>query len=207
MPTLVLMSDTHGFHRDLVVPPGDILIHAGDLTQTGTLEELADVNAYFAGLPHPHKLVICGNHDFCFEREPERARATLTAATYLQDEAAQVLGIKVWGSPWQPWFYDWAFNLPRGPAIAGKWALIPMDTDILVTHGPPFGIGDRTSHGDRAGCHDLLARIAVVRPKLHVFGHIHEGAGIYRQPGTTFVNASTDECMGPVRVLAWPLED
>jgi Icc-related predicted phosphoesterase len=207
MKTLVLMSDTHGYHGSLDVPMGDILIHAGDLTQTGSLEELEEANAFLAGLPHRHKVVICGNHDFCFERDPVRARAALTAATYLQDSAVVVEGIKIWGSPWQPWFYDWAFNLKRGPAIAAKWALIPKDTDILVTHGPPYGIGDQTSHGERAGCEDLLARIEKVRPKLHVFGHIHEGAGIYRRPGTTFVNAATDEGSGPVRCLAWPLED
>ena len=203
--TLVLMADTHGYHRHLVVPPGDLLIHAGDLTQLGSLEELAEANRFLASLPHRHKIVIAGNHDFCFERTPAEARATLTAATYLQDEAVVVEGLKLYGSPWQPWFYDWAFNLPRGPALARKWALIPPDTDILVTHGPPYGIGDLTAGGERAGCEDLLKRVRELRPKLHVFGHIHEGAGVYRSGGTTFVNASTDEGVGEVRVLTWPL--
>ena len=138
MLTLVLLSDTHGKHDTLVVPAGDILVHAGDLTDAGSLEELEDVNAYFARLPHRHKLVIAGNHDFCFEREPEEARATLTAATYLEDEAVTVEGIRFYGSPWQPWFFDWAFNLPRGEALKEKWALIPPKTDVLITHAPIF---------------------------------------------------------------------
>ena len=204
MLTLVLLSDTHGKHDTLVVPAGDILVHAGDLTDAGSLEELEDINAFFARLPHRHKLVIAGNHDFCFEREPEEARATLTAATYLEDEAVTVEGIRFYGSPWQPWFFDWAFNLPRGEALKEKWALIPPKTDVLITHGPPRGIGDLTIGGEHAGCEELLRRVRRLKPKLHVFGHIHEGAGLYRDGGTTFVNASTEGGMAPMR-LTWPL--
>jgi Icc-related predicted phosphoesterase len=101
-----------------------------------------------------------------------------------------VFGLKVWGSPWQPRFFDWAFNLDRGPDLAAKWALVPDDTDILITHGPPVGILDRTFRGTETGCADLLARVKVVKPRLHLFGHIHEAAGVVETPDTLFVNAS-----------------
>lgn len=201
--TLVLLADTHGYHWELEVPPGDLLIHAGDLTQRGTLQEVEDFDAFLATLSHPRKIVIAGNHDFCFQDQPAEAQARLTNAIYLEDESTSVEGLKIYGSPWQPWFYDWAFNLHRGPEIAAKWALIPMDTDILITHGPPHGICDRTFGGQLTGCEDLLRRIEVIEPKLHVFGHIHEAAGVVKRGATTFVNASTNEGESGIVVLSW----
>lgn len=197
MFTIVCVSDTHGFHDQTDVPDGDILLHAGDLTKHGHLGDATDFNQWLGTLPHRHKIVIAGNHDFCFQREPDRARARLTNAIYLQDEAATIEGFHFYGSPWQPWFFDWAFNLERGPEIAAKWALIPDNTDILITHGPPLGFGDKTVRGEAVGCADLLDRIRVVKPKLHVCGHIHEAAGVVRDGATLFVNASTN--MGPGR--------
>ena len=193
MPTtrLVLISDTHSQHRQVSVPDGDILIHAGDITDHGELEVVRDFNDWLGGLPHPHKLVIAGNHDFCFERLPAESAALLTNATYLLDSGVKVAGLAIYGSPWQPWFYDWAFNLQRGPEIRAKWDLIPANTDVLITHGPPAGHGDLTLQGDRAGCVDLLDALGRVRPKVHVFGHIHEGYGQTTVGPTLCVNAST----------------
>jgi Icc-related predicted phosphoesterase len=187
---LVCVSDTHNQLHKIAIPEGDILVHAGDLAMRGSLKEIAAFNDFLGTLPHPHKVVVAGNHDLAFEREPERARALLTHAIYLQDEAATVAGLRFWGAPWQPWFFDWAFNLPRGPALAEKWARIPEGTDVLITHGPPQGQGDRTDRGDLAGCADLLAAVRRVRPRCHVFGHIHEGYGVTREGDTRFVNAS-----------------
>ncbi|WP_224361015.1 metallophosphatase domain-containing protein [Hyalangium versicolor] len=204
MLTLVAMADTHGYHDDLTVPEGDILIHAGDLTRGGSLEEMAEVNAFLARLPHRHKIVVAGNHDWCFQETPAEARAVLTAATYLEDEAVIIEGLKFYGSPWQPWFLDWAFNLPRGPELARRWAKIPQDTDILITHGPPLGFGDRVA-GERVGCEDLLTRVQQVRPKLHLFGHIHEDGGVWTEGPTTFANVTSDEGMRAVQVLRFPL--
>ena len=99
-------------------------------------------------------------------------------------------GVKFYGSPWQPWFYDWAFKFERGPEIRAKWDLIPEDTDVLITHGPLFGIGDLTAHGDQAGCHDLLEVVEKIKPAIHIFGHIHEGYGVTSNGVTTFINAS-----------------
>ncbi len=187
----VVISDTHGLHDRLEMPPGDVLIHAGDMTRRGELDELRDFDAFLARLDYRHKLVIAGNHDFCFERRPELARAALVHATYLEDEAIEIEGVRFWGSPWQPWFYDWAFNLRRGAEIRAKWRLIPPKTDVLITHGPPLGHGDVTVRGHAVGCADLLERIREIKPRYHLFGHIHEAFGTSTEGATTFVNASS----------------
>ena len=196
---IVLIADTHNRHRELTLPDGDVLVHAGDMTTGGTLEEVEEFNSYLGELPHRHKIVIAGNHDFCFELEPEPAVALLSNATYLQDEATTVEGIVFFGSPWQPRFFNFAFNLTRGPEIREKWDLIPEDVDILVTHGPPRGFGDQTVYAEEVGCRDLLAAVERVKPHVHVFGHIHEGAGIYSNGRTKFINASCcDRAFEPV---------
>src|SRR6516162_4664118 len=156
MPRIVCVSDTHGRHREINIPDGDVLVHAGDLTVHGYLDELREFNAWLGTLPHRHKVVIAGNHDFCLQEQRERARPLLTHAVYLEEEAAEICGLMVYGSPWQPWFGGWAFNLHRGPELAAVWAKIPAGTDVLITHGPPAGILDQTRRGDAVGCADLL---------------------------------------------------
>jgi predicted phosphodiesterase len=193
MPRLVLLSDTHGLHDTLQVPDGDVLVHAGDLSGTGKPREIEAFARFIGRQTHAHKIVIAGNHDFLFEREPERAEALLRDhATYLRDSEITAAGLRFWGSPWQPWFHDWAFNLSRGAALAEKWALVPDGIDVLVTHGPPFGILDRVAYGGQSvGCEALLAALPRIAPKLHVFGHIHEAYGVVHRGGTLYVNAST----------------
>lgn len=189
----VCISDTHEHHREIAMPEGDFAVCAGDISMVGDLPEVADFVRWFAALPHRHKVFIAGNHDFCFEREAAAARAMVAAegpgVVYLEDSGATIEGLRFWGSPWQPWFYDWAFNLPRGAAIAEKWALIPDDTDVLLTHGPPLGILDLTPRGMAVGCEDLSVALQRVQPRLHVFGHIHRAHGTLDRNGTTYVNA------------------
>ncbi|MCC6521847.1 MAG: metallophosphatase domain-containing protein [Polyangiaceae bacterium] len=197
---LVLCADTHLGHG-LVVPPGDVLVHAGDLTCSGSLAELALAADFLASLPHRHKLVVAGNHELCLEREPEAAWPLLARVTTLHDSGTTVAGVRFWGSPWQPIFFDWAFNLPRGAALAARWARMPAGIDVLVTHGPPRGIGDRVGDGRHEGCDDLLARVKVVAPLVHVFGHIHEDRGAWRMGDTLFVNATTAEGRLPATVV------
>lgn len=187
---IVCLSDTHNLHDRITVPEGDLLIHAGDATMRGTLEEIVVFDAWLASLPHRHKVVVAGNHDFLFEREPALARQLLRSAVYLQDSGVELDGLELWGSPWQPWFFDWAFNLRRGAPLREKWDLIPESTDVLITHGPPHGILDRVDGGELVGCEELLQAILRCRPRLHVFGHIHEGYGQEKRDGVTFVNAS-----------------
>jgi predicted phosphodiesterase len=177
---LVLISDTHNQQRSLDLPVGDALVHAGDFTMRGTDLEVAAFGAWLGLQPHPHKIVVAGNHDFLFEREPQLARSLLPGDVhYLFDSGVTLGGLRFWGAPWQPWFLDWAFNLRRGAEIAAKWALIPEGVDVLITHGPPMGTADRTVHGENVGCADLGAAMARVKPRLSVFGHIHEGYGVY----------------------------
>lgn len=173
----VAISDTHGRHSALRVPDGDVLLFAGDMCERGTLREIESFADFLSSLPHKHKVVIAGNHDFPFQRTPESARAIMRSFTYLEDSGTEVEGCKIYGSPWQPEFYDWAFNLPRGKALEEIWAKIPEDTDVLITHGPPFGVLDTTHDGRRVGCEALAERRRGLNLKVHVFGHIHEGYG------------------------------
>lgn len=191
---IVAVADTHLFHHDLVVPDGDVFVHAGDMCRGGALAELAQAARWIAGLPHRHKVIVAGNHDWAFVREPMAARAMFAGAHYLEDSEVAIDGVRFYGSPWQPAFMDWAFNLPRGPALAAVWARIPRGVDVLITHGPPDGIGDRTSIAGRAGCADLRARVEEVAPRLHLFGHIHQDGGVWRRGATTFANVTTWEC-------------
>ena len=187
---LVCISDTHGWDS-VSIPDGDVLVHAGDLTSAGALDEIERTHAWLASMPHAHKVVIAGNHDFAFERRPEEARALMTGVTYLEDEAHEIDGVRFYGSPWQPRFHDWAFNLDRGAPLEAVWAKIPDDTDVLVTHGPPYGILDTIHSGQPVGCEALRDALARVKPRVHVFGHIHEAYGQVEQDGIRFVNAST----------------
>jgi predicted phosphodiesterase len=200
--TVVAMADTHGYHSKLVVPDGDILIHAGDLTEMGTRPQLEAARDWLKSLPHAHKVVIAGNHDFLFEKQPEVARAIFSDFIYLEDQEATVAGLRIWGSPWQPWFYSWAFNLHRGAPIDEKWRLIPEGLDILVTHGPPAGHGDRCYDGREVGCEDLLRHLGRTKPRFHLFGHIHEARGQWDVAGMRLCNVTTAECEKPVTVLS-----
>ncbi len=202
---IVAVADTHLFHDELRIPDGDVLVHAGDLCRSGSLAELEVANRWLSSLPHPTKIVVAGNHDWAFVRNPVEAQQLLEPAiVYLQDSGVVVNGLRFWGSPWQPEFNDWAFNLPRGPLLREKWALIPADTDVLVTHGPPHGIGDGSGAADgdgggyggreRFGCEELRARTGDIHPMLHLFGHIHDSGGVWPIGPTLFANVTTWEC-------------
>jgi predicted phosphohydrolase len=199
---IVAVADTHTFESDLgVLPDGDVFVHAGDLLRGGTLDELEGVAAWIRALPHRHKVVIAGNHDWCFLTEPAAARAVLGDAIYLEDAETVIEGVRFWGSPWQPAYNDWAFNLTRGPALAEKWARIPPGVDVLVTHGPPSGFGDRGPVDGRTGCEDLLTRVRQIQPRLHLFGHIHQDGGVWDDGATFFANVTTWECERHATVL------
>lgn len=192
---LVCISDTHSLHRQIPhIPEGDVLIHAGDCLGAGTLDNVADLNDWLGELPHRYKIVIAGNHDWAFQDHPEQARALLTNAIYLEDSGIEINGIRFWGSPWSPTFMDWAFMQDRGDAINEYWQRIPEDTDVLISHSPPNGIGDEVDTGlrvENVGCEDLLARVRQLNLQAHIVGHIHEGYGEYCKWGTRFINAST----------------
>ena len=257
----VCFSDTHSYESKTnlkrptafdFIPEGDVLLHCGDFTNVGRLEEVENFAKWFGSLPHKRKVLIAGNHDLSLHPETygttsarfdcsrnsvssaadicRKARAAIDAipnCEYLMDSGTTIDGIKIWGSPWQPEFCEWAFNLPRGDACRAKWRLIPTGTDIVssehvcmpvcaratgacmgarthtrvpghaaaqvLTHGPPLGHGDLCQPSDmRAGCADLLDELQQrVRPRYHVFGHVHEGWGVTTDGNTRYVNAST----------------
>lgn len=190
---IVAVADTHSFEEDVVVPDGDVFIHAGDLMRLGGLEELVPVARWLHQLPHAQKIVVAGNHDWCFAESRERAVRLLGPDVhYLQDSGVVLDGIRFWGSPWQPEFHSWAFNVPRGERLREIWSRIPDETDVLVTHGPPYGLGDRV-HRRRVGCRELLAARARVRPTLHLFGHIHEDGGVFEDAHGLLANVTTVE--------------
>lgn len=194
MMRIVAIADTHLFTNDLVVPDGDVLVHAGDMCRGGTTDELLHAAQWLEGLPHRHKVIVAGNHDWCFVDAVHDARAIVGAMHYLQDSEVTIDGLRFYGAPWQPEYGGWAFNLPRGPQLAAKWQMIPRGIDVLITHGPPAGIGDSSPVGGRAGCVDLRERIAAVQPRLHLFGHIHQDGGVRTEGATTFANVTTWEC-------------
>jgi predicted phosphohydrolase len=195
---IVTISDTHSQHLRIPLPAGDIIIHAGDCTPRGEAGDIEEFLRWFGDLDYDEKILIAGNHDWDFERNPHNYQDLFKSygVTYLNDSGCSYKGLNIWGSPIQPAFCNWAFNRARTQGQIGKhWDLIPENTDILITHGPPFGIGDLTYYGDRTGCDMLLKRIELVKPKLHVYGHIHEDRGVRVEMiegvPVTFCNASS----------------
>lgn len=200
-------------HDAVAIEPCDILIHAGDYSFKGKQKEVIPFYEWLNKQPAKHKILINGNHEVGFEENPGIYQMLLKERgpniTYLENSSVTVMGLKIWGSPVTPWFYDWAYNIHRGPDIARIWEQIPKDIDILVTHGPPHTILDMTTSGEFVGCEDLYEKIKTLKKlKLHVFGHIHCGAGFEdvfhdnAHPGsipTRFVNASIcDEQYEPI---------
>ena len=190
---LVFFSDSHNQHRQIRFPEGDVLICCGDFSSAGTLSEVAEFAKYLSTLPHQHKIVIAGNHDFALE-DHRRAKAEDLLKTanihYLNDSGMYIDDVFFWGSPVQPTFFNWAFNRQRGSSIQTHWDLIPQKVDVLITHGPPYQILDQCHTGAHVGCQNLLQTIQTVQPRIHAFGHIHEAYGIEQQSSTTFVNAA-----------------
>lgn len=191
MTTIVCISDTHETHWDLKIPNGDILIHAGDSTFIGDYSSLYDFNKWLGTLPHKYKVIISGNHDWMFERASEKVASTITNAIYLQNSGVLINGLKIYGSPYTPEFGSWAFMEKRlSKELRDIWNNIPNDLDILITHGPPHGILDKNPYGYNCGCELLLERVREVKPKYHIFGHIHNDYGRYKTKNTMFINAS-----------------
>lgn len=187
----IAISDTHGYHSDLILPEGDIIIHAGDITKDGTEKEVNDFLSWFSSLPYQYKIFISGNHDhFLDSADPDFVNKIIPEnITYLNDSGVTINNIKIWGSPVQPCYYNMAFNRERGREIREHWELIPDDIDILITHGPAYGCLDENCEKENVGCEDLREKLSVISPKYFIFGHIHESSGIIQKDGTQFINA------------------
>ena len=196
---ITFISDTHTMHNELngQLPGGDLLIHSGDIMNSGfKKQEIHDFCKWFEAQDYTHKIFIAGNHDRMFEDHPLESNTIVNNydVTYLQDDECVIDGVKIYGTPWQPWFYDWAFNLPKGgPGLYSKWEAIPKDTDILVTHGPPqdhLDVSGPPGNEPHLGCAMLRVKVDAQPPKIHVFGHIHGSYGYKFHNGTHFINAS-----------------
>lgn len=192
MNHITLMADTHC--RTFDIEPTEILIHAGDFCNAGTTSEMRAQIEWLATLPAEHKVVIAGNHDLCLAY-PGGLEAMLSlfekyGITYLEDSGCEAMGYKIWGSPYSPTFGHWAF-MEDDVALFDRFSRIPDDVDILIVHGPPYGLGDYMPRGEHVGSRALLGEIARIRPCLSVHGHIHECAGRWRHAhGGSCVNAS-----------------
>lgn len=218
---IVCISDTHGLHKPMEdfnsLPEGDVLIHAGDCTNVGKPQQVKDFVEWFMNIKgFDSKIFIAGNHDFAFEKRHEphhkgdfdwyhhlmnEENLSQSDVVYLEDGEFTIDSsefsrpIKFYGSPWQPEFYDWAFNLPRlGEELEKYWNMIPNDTDVLITHGPPNEIRDFVNNWRQpvrnVGCELLRFRVEQIKPLVHIFGHIHEAYGVEYNDNILYVNAS-----------------
>jgi len=189
---IICISDTHGKHQDVKLTAAEMIIHAGDMSEMGTKEQIVDFVNWFSSLDYQYKVLIAGNHDFFFELATSKEIKKLIpdGVIYLNDSGIEIEGLKLWGSPVQPQFYNWAFNRSE-KKIRLHWNEIPDDTDILITHVPPQHILDKNRRAESLGCPHLTARVKEVSPQYHIFGHIHESYGVIEKNGTTYVNASS----------------
>lgn len=178
---LLHISDTHGFHRQLQnLPEADVIVHSGDITMTGGTDEAVDFMEWFCNLPYRHKVFIAGNHDFCLhEGEPDGLDAN---CHYLRNDSVEIDGLKFYGIPLS---MEWSAS----GSVLRNYAAIPDDTDILITHQPPKGFLD-LSEGHHYGSSKLLVQVMRIHPRAHLFGHIHDAAGLVNSYDILFSNGS-----------------
>lgn len=201
------ISDTHNRHEYVKIPECDILLHCGDYSGMGYKHEVIKFYKWLNEQPAKYKISIQGNHELYFEKNPEEmkkiALENCPGVYLLDNESVIIEGINIYGTPWTPYFFNWAYNGARNESEAALYNIpllkpimdkIPEDTDILLTHGPPWGILDEivspsgAPSGRFVGCQDLYNRVKIVKPDLHFFGHIHCGYGNKRQYGIDFYN-------------------
>jgi Icc-related predicted phosphoesterase len=187
----VIISDTHGIHEELDSLSGDVLIHCGDFCDGFRVDEddLVKLDRWFAGLDFDRILCIGGNHDFVAQERRSLGKPVFEHAIYLEDEGHEFGGLKFYGSPWLPDLAGWAYYLSDQERRA-KWALIPSDTDILITHTPPFGILDKPRSGRPVGCSYLRTVLDDLDLRFHCFGHVHASYGQSVDSQIPFYNAS-----------------
>ena len=233
MMNIVHISDTHGFHRNVKVPFGDVLIHSGDFTNRGEQYQVEDFIDWIVSQPHRYKIFIAGNHDICFDENHPLNEKKLEKVLmgehyypskpawlnnlldnlpdnvfYLENNGCEIEGVTFWGSPVTPWFYGehWVFNKQRYE-IQTTWDLIPDGTDVVITHGPVQYKCDYVAHSQFfAGCSELGRKLEFVKPILHLCGHIHGGYGWAYDKNTEFFNGSILDESYEVKHSPWEIE-
>lgn len=206
------MSDSHTYHNSIEkdwMREADTICHSGDICLLGAHKEALDFLEWFSSLPYENKIFTLGNHDICFDEKHHRFEKFRKGHKFhykeyindirdkipeniilLENSGVTVDGINFWGYPQSPEFFNWAFNVKRGEQMSFYTDKIPDDTDVLLTHGPPFNILDKTINGEIVGCKELLDRVNVVKPIICSFGHIHESYGVLEKDETLFLNSS-----------------
>lgn len=211
------ISDLYGHYPKL--DGGDLLIVAGDLTGTDSINEHMEFCRWICKQNYKKKIFISGNHDNKLvgpwpgnTKGPFREDKAFYDFDYLCDSGTEFEGLKIWGSPWTKSFpgmnpHCKAFTVDTEEELQEKWKLIPDDIDILVTHSPSFGNLDVTKRGESVGSMSLWIRLLITRPKLHVFGHVHESYGnVKHYNGIRLVNASHvneryEPVNNPIRII------
>ena len=187
---IVFISDTHGLHNELELPEGDMIIHGGDITDHGTKEEVIDFLNWFKHLDYSTKIFIGGNHDIYLDEYPvDLLELIPDNITYLRNNSVEIKKIKIWGSPTTPDFMEWAFGMKR-EEMKNHWKYMPEEIDILLTHSPPYQILDKSGEFKSLGCKELLLKVEKLKPRFHLFGHVHASYGQIKINGTEFVNGS-----------------
>lgn len=189
---LVAFSDIHWRLSELHnVPSGDILIYAGDWCYGDSVRTTIDFATKLKSFSFTYKIVIAGNHDILAEENPTLVQNILNenGIIYLQDSGITIGGINFWGAPWTPEFNNWAF-MKEDRLLKYQWDKIPKGTDILITHGPPFSILDKVGGYTSVGSETLESSVLSKKPKIHIFGHIHEGYGKQSSKHTDFYNVA-----------------
>lgn len=201
---IVCISDTHNKHEELFLPEGDILIHAGDFTDAGTENETINFLKWFSSTPFKYKILVAGNHDFYIEKNSHKLQEIIPSNIhYLEDSGITIENINFWGSPYIPGEAGWAFVKGRGKPISHHWDLIPTNTDVLITHGPPFGMLDELNDRTLIGCKNLKEKIERTKISLHIFGHVHNDYGKVKTLKTLYINSSSlDETL---RIINQPI--
>jgi Icc-related predicted phosphoesterase len=226
--SIILISDIHNYQHLLTLPKGDLLLIAGDMTNMGKRKELERFSTFLSSVKPNFEMivVVAGNHEVSMDTDffnkvgkkyfygnsidPKRARAYFIDnpdVVYLEDSGVEYKGIKIWGTPWVNPCGNWAFCLNQPGMDKQLFGQIPEDTDILISHSPPYGILDvvpmysyqvdpqtnkmvRKMQNQHTGNKELMKRVHKIKPKLHVFGHIHECSGAEIHGDTLFVNAA-----------------
>ncbi len=201
---IVAISDTHGKWNKCQIPECDLLISAGDYSWRGEHHMVRDFHRWLDKQPAKHVISVQGNHEKLVEADFEGCKKIALEACprvhFIDEGLVEIEGLRIWCSAITPWFHNWAWNRYPGPEIQQHWDKIPPGVDVIVTHGPPHGILDSVPDFNgqtfkweerHCGCPQLLGKILEVRPRVHIFGHIHPCGGkqIHRD-GITFINAA-----------------
>ena len=215
----VCVSDTHCRPLQVPIPTGDVLLHTGDFSRAGSAESIAQFNAWMHSLPHPYKVVIAGNHEHTFHAahwpmlkqtykhgfDYFDAKKLLTAAIYLENSACEVFGYRVWGSPWVRAERPGAFALQSDEELEPIYSAVTGPVDILLTHGPAYGVLDCNIEGKYQGSKTISRLITRLKPLVHVCGHIHEGYGEHLAPGAVTLSLNASICSVGYEGLNSPL--